>query len=585
MISFFAAVTAALMGVTGGPVTQLSILPVDQRTEVIIAVEGTVEFRDFTMNGPNRLVVDLFGTRHALGKDNFVDIHRGGVRSVRTSQYSDDVVRVVLELDREVGYQVVAGNGYVRLALENNGGAFEPWSSEVEGGARLASLVGERATSPRPAAQAAEVETLATGRVGARIRRSDDPARRMTVSFTNMPLSDVLFTFAEFAGRSIVPGAGISGSVTADIRDQPWDIALQEILDSHGLAARERESGIIRVDALERLSEREVQEPTATRTFRISFGVAGEIQTALQPLLTDRGRLAVSQGTNTIVATDVPRVLSDMELLIRELDVRTPNITIAAKIIFVNRTDLNEFGVTYDLKDMENGNQLNQILPGGVFENGVFQPVEVGTDVVQLRGNSVAALGNANSRVIGPSLSILTSLVMGRSTLLTFIEALQSVNLSDVQAAPQTTTQDNHTSRIVVGEETPLRVIDAAAAGQGAALAAVEIKETGIILEVTPHITAGDLILLTVRAERSAAEIADSDIGLIFTKQEATSRVLVQDGHAAVIGGLTVTERSEVRTGIPILMSLPYAGRFFRVTREQQVQRDLMIMVTPYINR
>jgi type II secretory pathway component GspD/PulD (secretin) len=46
-----------------------------------------------------------------------------------------------------------------------------------------------------------------------------------------------------------------------------------------------------------------------------------------------------------------------------------------------------------------------------------------------------------------------------------------------------------------------------------------------------------------------------------------------------------VTERSEVRSGIPLLMNLPVVGRFFRTSREQQVQRDLMILVTPTINR
>lgn len=591
MISILAAVAAAAISASGGPVTQVSILPTDDRTEVVIAVDGTVDFRDFTMDGPNRLIVDLYDTRHALGREDFVGIDRGGIRSVRTSQYSDDVVRVVLELDGEIGYQVVAGNGFVRIALDHYEGLFEPWSS-MDSVGRLATFRSADTSNGAAASASTTVSpppSYDSRNNGASIRRyDDDPARRITITFTNTPLQDVLYQFGEFAGRSIVPGAGISGDVSADIRDQPWDVALEAILDSHDLAARERESGIIRVDAIERLSEREVVEQTATRTYRISYGVASEIQSALEPLLTERGQIAVSQGTNTIVVTDIPRVLSDIELLIRELDVRTPNITISAKIIFVNRTDLNEFGVTYDLKDMEPGNQLNTVAPGGIFdEDGNFQQVDIGTDVVSLGGSSIAALGNANSRVIGPSLSILTSLVMGRHTLINFIEALESVSMSDIQASPQTTTQDNQPSKILVGERTPLRVIDAQAAGseQGAPRATVQLEETGIVLEVTPHITAGDLILLTLRAERSAAEIADSDVGLIFRTQEATSRVLVQDGHAAVIGGLTVTERTEIRTGIPILMSLPYVGRIFRVSREQQIQRDLMIMVTPHINR
>jgi type IV pilus assembly protein PilQ len=187
---------------------------------------------------------------------------------------------------------------------------------------------------------------------------------------------------------------------------------------------------------------------------------------------------------------------------------------------------------------------------------------------------------------------------MGRYTLLNFIEALESVNLSDIQAAPSVTVLDNREARILVGERTPVRVIDAGASavgggggGQGGGnqsalpTATVDFQETGIILRVTPHVTAGDNILLELEAERSSADVADSDVGLIFRTQEAESRVLVQDGETVVIGGLTVTESSEVRSGIPLLMHMPVIGRLFRTTRESRVQRDLMILVTPNIVR
>jgi type II secretory pathway component GspD/PulD (secretin) len=86
-------------------------------------------------------------------------------------------------------------------------------------------------------------------------------------------------------------------------------------------------------------------------------------------------------------------------------------------------------------------------------------------------------------------------------------------------------------------------------------------------------------------AERSAAVLAESDVGFIFQTQNAESRVLVNDGETVVIAGLTVTETSEVRSGIPLLMDIPIIGRLFRVTRESTVQRDLMILVTPTIVR
>ena len=161
---------------------------------------------------------------------------------------------------------------------------------------------------------------------------------------------------------------------------------------------------------------------------------------------------------------------------------------------------------------------------------------------VSLGGNSIAALGNANSRVVNPSIQFLTSLIVGRHTLIGFIEALQSVNLSDVQAAPQITTLDNETARILVGERTPIRVIDAsgggavggAAAGGGFPQATVQIEETGIILEVTPHVTAGNLVRMQVRAERSGLQLLDSDLGVNFNVQEAETSMLVQNGETSL---------------------------------------------------
>lgn len=592
-----------------GPVTGLSILPASERTEVVISVSGDVETRDFTMEGPHRLIVDLMGARHALPQDNFYDIDRGGVRAIRTSQYSADIVRVVLELDEQVGYQLMQLEGQIRLTLENRNGAFEPWSSSgaspaPERAAVSAATIGGATAGAEPTSAASRsseppADTRAgsvsrsrshrTGGSGFAVQDFQD-ARRITVSFVDTPIEDVLFTFAEFADRSIVPGSEVEGQVTAEIRDQPWDEAMRTILEAHGLSAVELESGIIRVDALERLSARDSLGPVQTQAFRISYVEAQEMQDAVQSLMTARGNMSVAEGTNTLLVTDVPRVLDAVEEVLDQLDIRTPQVAISARIIFVNRTQLDEFGITYDLKDSQ-GNQLNQTAPGAADLNGdgTLETVPTGTNVVTLGGNSIAALGNANARVVGPSLSLLTSLVIGRHTLVSFIEALESENLSDVQATPTLTVLDNKTARIMVGEETPVRVIDAGgvSAGEGATQpqATVQFQETGIILEVTPHITAEGDVLMRLHAERSSAEVAESDAGFIFRTQEAQTEVLVADGETIVIAGLTITDHSESRTGIPLLMDLPLVGRLFRVTRQREEQRDLMILVTPEIVR
>lgn len=427
----------------------------------------------------------------------------------------------------------------------------------------------------------------------------EELGRPISVFFEEAPIREVLFTFAEFANRSIVPGTGMDRLVSGEIREQPWNVALDALLEAHGLVAHEQESGIILVHDLRHAFDREAVMPITTEALTVRYGDALDLQDLIAALLSDRGRVSVSPASNAIVISDIPRVVESARQLVSDLDVRVRQVDIAAKIIFVNRSGLAGFGITYDLKDTR-GNQLNLLVPGIVDadEDGVIsageRQTEPGVDVVSLGGNSLAALGNATNRVANPTLSLLTSLVIGRSTLVGFIDALEAAQLTDVEAQPSVRVMDKRTARIVVGEETPVRVIDAGAHLQanGAVgtrstvpVATVDYKETGVILEVTPRITDAEEIMLDLTAERSSADLAPSDVGLIFRRQKAESRVLVRDGETVVIGGLTVDETGEVSSGIPVLMDLPLLGRLFRTRRESSVQRDLLILVTPTIVR
>lgn len=411
----------------------------------------------------------------------------------------------------------------------------------------------------------------------------------VSMTFVEADILDVLASFAEVTGRSIVAGEGVFGTVTASIQQQPWDVALETILSAHGLALWEAPGGILQVDRLENVQARAAQEPLVTRTFRINYTPVHELQESLQSLTSERGSVGTNPTTNTLIVTDVPAVIEQVEPLIAALDVRTPQVSIEAKIVFVNRTGAQELGVIYDLKDSR-GNALNRVHPSPLDRNDPAAG-QTHENLILLGGNSLAALGNANARVQGPQLELLISLVLGRFSLVTFLDALQFAELSDVQAAPVVTTLDNQEAEIWMGERTPIRVVDLAAGtaigGGGptvtAPRATAQLVETGIRLRVTPHITADRRILMQMHAERSSAQLAATDIGVIFQTQQGRTRVMVNDGETAVIGGLTVTEVVSTRAGIPYLMDIPGLGRLFRTERRREQKRDLVIMVTPRI--
>ncbi len=581
----FAALAAAVC-LAGSPrlaqaqtaVTGLRLDPAAAGAVLTLATGGGgVQWSDFALQNPNRVVIDVQGAANRLASQRFESVDRGGITGIRTSQFTPDVVRVVVDLAEPSSYSIVRTDNGLQVAFPTGQTAFTPWTAGAPIGAPVSIPVGVPAEAPVNVATTRQASTLLPP-------PAPQEQPRITVTFNSVDIRDVLASFAEFTGRSIVPGSGVEGMVTAEIKGQPWDVALAAILNAYGFAARELPSGIIQVDEIGNLQERRTVEALTTQTFRINYVPVEELVNSLAPLMSERGALSSNPSTNTLIVTDVATVVDNIGEMVDQLDVRTPQVAIQAKIIFVNRTDVEEIGITYDLKDRE-GNSLNELVSVPDPSNpGEF----TNEDIVLLGGNSIAALGNANALVQGSALETVISLVLGRFTLITFIDALQSAELSDVQAAPLITTLDNQEAEIWVGERTPIRVVDVGtpAAGPGGATApraTAELVETGIRLRVTPHITADRQILMELHAERSSAQLAATDIGVVFQQQQGNTRLMVEDGETAVIGGLTVTEVGSTRAGIPFLMDLPVIGPLFRTTRTREQKRDLLIMVTPHI--
>ena len=113
-----------------GEVTGVSVVPAPGRAELVVAVSGTVEVKDFVLRNPDRLVLDLSGARLTAGSVRYDGVVRGGVQNVRTSQYQSDVVRVVVDFDALKDYSVTREDGAVRVSFGSER-TFLGWSSAV----------------------------------------------------------------------------------------------------------------------------------------------------------------------------------------------------------------------------------------------------------------------------------------------------------------------------------------------------------------------------------------------------------------------------------------------------------------------
>jgi type IV pilus assembly protein PilQ len=359
-------------------------------------------------------------------------------------------------------------------------------------------------------------------------------------------------------------------------------------------------NGVLIVSNKKDLAAADSTVPLETRLVRVNYARAQSLVPAVQSIVSKpRGAVVADSGSNALVITDVQTRINDVENFVRGLDIRTPQVSIQAKLILVNRTDIEELGVKYDLgSQTQFFNQLIQRpdpstaepvdtdldgVPDALVPTETFDPDEV---IVDLGGNSLSALGNAGAQIVNPALQMIFSTAIGNFDLSAFLVAIQRVELGDVEAVPTITTLDNRSAQILVGDRVPIRVVDASSAAddpQAAARATVRFEQTGINLRVTPHVTANRQILLEVHAERSSVQPAPVDIGFTFQTQQADNQLLVDDGQTAVVGGLTVTEVTATKSGIPFLVDLPIIGKLFGFSSRQENRRDLLILITPHI--
>jgi type IV pilus assembly protein PilQ len=560
-------------------VTAVSLAPAAGKTELVVAVKGAVDVRDFLLASPDRLVLDVVGaTLNSTTASLYDGVKRGKVVNLRYSQFRPDVVRIVVDLDGPQTYKVDHSAGAVRVSFDSGDG-FQAWSSTAAAAAAHLADATDPAddAAPVPAAPARKPEVSI--RSATMLSRADEP--RITVTWDRASIADVVAGFAAFSGRTIILGKDIKGEVNAEIKNQPWPQAFQAVLATQGLSAQEMPGGIIRVDAPAALAALDSLEPLETSIVRINYAQASSLAKTVESILTkNRGRVVADTGSNALILTETRSRIQSVTDFVRGLDIRTPQLSIQAKIIFVDRTDIEQLGLKYDLGSKSQFfNKLVQRTDpatGKTFEPNI--------NIIDLGGSSLSALGNADATITGSALDLVFSTAIGGFSLTSFLSALERTELADVQAEPLISTLDNRQADILVGEETPVRVIDASSGSGGTARANVQFKETGIRLTVTPHVTNNRQVLMQLHTERSQIQpLTAADLGFIFQKQKADNQLLVNDGETAVIGGLTVTQVTKSRSGIPLLSSLPIVGKLFSNSSETENRRDLIILVTPRI--
>ena len=249
-------------------------------------------------------------------------------------------------------YKLARSDEEVRVSFGSEQ-AFAAWSSASTGPALDAVADEPRDATAVPAAVSAparepEVHVLQARNGRGPLFHSEQP--RITVTWDRASIADVVAGFAAFSGRTIILGKDIKGEVSAEIKNQPWDQAFQAILATQGLSATEMPGGIIRVDAPAALAALDSLEPLESRQVPINYTPLAQITKSVETLLTKgRGRVIADSASSSLIVTDTRSRVDDVTRFVTNLDRKTPQILIKAKIVFVDRTDLERLGLRYDL--------------------------------------------------------------------------------------------------------------------------------------------------------------------------------------------------------------------------------------------
>jgi type IV pilus assembly protein PilQ len=514
----------------GATVKSISLKESGLSTQIVIEADGPMNYHDFTLESPDRIVLDCPGATLGFTERTWAGRENSTVKSVRASEMGwgkDTGTRVVIDLAQAASYGVSAVGSSVVLAVETPSK--------------------EAAPAAGPAARGPEGGTdLSDG-------------RRMSLDVQGAEIGTVLRSLAEFSGKNIVASREVKGEVTLRLRNVPWRHALDILLKTHGLGMVDKGNTIVvsnldtlRKEEMERRTAERAQEellPLSTRIVPVAYANADEMSKSVEKSMTKRGHIEVDKRSNSLVLTDIDERLDQAESMVRSLDTVTPQVEIVARLVDVDLSTVRDLGIEW------NANNLD-LFDAGVSEDLGVKAADVTNPVGNVKIGTVKSFGAIDVR----------------------LQALETQNKANIISNPRITTVNNREASVVVGKQIPLIVQDFAGN------AVTQLTTIGIKLSVTPHINSGNKITMDVHPEVSdLASQATVQGGIIINTTMADTRVMVNDGETAVIGGLIRSNESELKRGVPILMDIPIVGHLFRSSSTTRQKRELLIFVTPKI--
>ena len=408
----------------------------------------------------------------------------------------------------------------------------------------------------------------------------------ISVNLKDVDLRDFFRLIHDVSGLNVVLDPAVAGRLTIVLDDVPWDQALNIVLKNNALDCQ-LEGNVLRiatVETLRREAEARLAQQTAQSlavdkvqvTRYLYYASAKDTVPTLKQFLSPRGDIVADERTNSLIISDIPSSLPNVDRLLKELDRKTQQVEIEARVVAATRNFARDIGTQLAFGF---GNKATAIGGNGNVGNSTINQNPANPFLIGAMGAAGQIPLFSNFPAAGATSGL--SLINAGSNyrLDAFLTLAESRGLLKILSRPRVVTQNNVNALVRQGLKVPFIT-----RGQLSGPDTVTFIDAFLRLSVKPQITRDGTIFLNVDVENTVADFGRvvRDNPTLIT-QQATTQVLVTDGGTVVIGGVIQTTNSVNIQQVPLLGNIPILGNLFKRRAVSTSTQELIFFITPKI--
>jgi type IV pilus assembly protein PilQ len=406
----------------------------------------------------------------------------------------------------------------------------------------------------------------------------------ISVNLKDVDLKDFFRLIHEISGLNVVLDPAVKGSLTIVLDEVPWDQALDIVMQNNSLD-KQLNGNVLRIATRSTLkneaeSQRDLEKAQAeaiapvTVTRVLSYAKAASMAPTLKKFLSSRGDILYDDRSNQIIIRDIPSVIPVIDNLIRQLDRKSQQVEIEARVVSASRSFALDIGTQLGFAGQTTSGRS---WLSGDSAVGISSVATTPPPLVTAAGTSSLPL-NTNLGAVAPTSGLFLGHRSPNFAVDLFITAAEAKGVGKLLSKPKVITQNNEKATVKQGTKIPIQTTINNTIS-------VQFIDAVLKLEVTPQITAEGTVFMDVLVENTQIDAGIPRVSGIpaLNTESAETKVTVADGGTVVIGGIIISSQRTDIQQVPLVGSLPLIGHLFKRTNVTTTSQELMFFLTPRI--